>query len=403
MTSMRSQFAVIALTLLGTATAFGQGYGLSRISNHETDQNGHPAQGPTSHLELEFSGKVPPADAIKDVMKWSVRTYCLRDSGGLCTQGDSKEFNPSAAALSPIVNKVAILTLPSKVDFAAQRIVVTYLDANFPSVSSSEPEKGGVAKKFAPAKGSSDADLYLAGAVSSGVGTHPNYTVQAKAGYLFGLGRDGRYGSLGPASELALDTNVSSDPNHMKASMAYDKVIPLAPSAAAWIFHSNFIGGEFDKKGTTKNLVSDLSMRLVVPSFRLDTRTFTTADFLVGFEGGKNYEVPKGQALGSFDRKVLGVNGYYLLLRPGPLDRIALTGSYVLRLPSTAEPFVPAGATNPIFTTKPRHHAEANLNLMFSKAFGITAQYTWGSLPPLFSFVDHKVVLGLALQLKQAN
>jgi hypothetical protein len=44
-----------------------------------------------------------------------------------------------------------------------------------------------------------------------------------------------------------------------------------------------------------------------------------------------------------------------------------------------------------------------DLNMMFSKAFGITAQYRWGSLPPVFQLVDHRVVVGLTLQLKQAN
>lgn len=400
--SLRSLFTSIALLLLGVPVVFGQGYGLSRISYGAPDNDDHPARPPTDLIEVEFSAKVPPAEAVKDVTKWSVRTYCLRDEEGVCKQGESTESNPLSATLSTFVNKVAKLHLAKKVNFSSQRVVVTFLDANFPSVSSSEPEKSGAGKKFAPAKGSSDADLYLNGAVSAGAGTRPNYTVQAKAGYLFDLGKDGKYGTLGPASELALDTNVSSDPDHLKMAVAYDRLFPMA-SSTAWIFHSNFIGGEFDKKGTTKNLVSDLSMKLVVPSLRLDTHTFATADFLIGFEGGKNYVVPKGGSLGSFDRKVLGVNAYYLLLHPGPLDRVSLTGSYVVRLPSTKEPLVPAGATDPVFTTRPRHHVEVDANFMFSKAFGITAQYTWGSLPPLFSFVDHKVLIGLTLQLKQAN
>jgi hypothetical protein len=301
-----------------------------------------------------------------------------------------------------VAQKIATLTFASSVDLATNKVVVTFLQANFPNVTSAEPAKVGVSKKFAPAKGSADADIYLSGSVTAAEGAKPAYAVVAKLGYLFGLGTDGRLGSLGPSSDFALNQNASANSNHIKAAAAYEKFFPMA-SSAGWMFHSNFIGGEFDQKGTTKNLVSDLSMRLVLPSVHLDTHTFVTMDFLFGYEGGKNYQAPQGVVLGSFDRKLLGATGYYLLLHPGPFDRITLTGEYRVRLPSIAEPFVPSSNATTIFTLKPRHHAAVDLNVMLSKAIGITAQYRWGSLPPLFQFVNHSVVVGLVLQLKQAN
>jgi hypothetical protein len=155
--------------------------------------------------------------------------------------------------------------------------------------------------------------------------------------------------------------------------------------------------------GVTRRMARETcpAMLMITSSPAPDSVSLSPA--CVGYEDGKNYRSPKGVALGSFDRKVLGATGYYLLLHPGPFDRITLTGDYSVRLPSIAEPFVPASGANAILTTKPRHHAAVDLNVMLSKAFGITAQYRWGSLPPLFQFVNHSVVVGLVLQLKQAN
>jgi len=43
------------------------------------------------------------------------------------------------------------------------------------------------------------------------------------------------------------------------------------------------------------------------------------------------------------------------------------------------------------------------LGLMFAPSYGLTFSYRYGSLPPDFKFVDHKVSADFTLQLKQAN
>jgi hypothetical protein len=177
-------------------------------------------------------------------------------------------------------------------------------------------------------------------------------------------------------------------------------------NGAGLIFRSNVIGGEFNRKNTVRNLVTGLDTILVLPSTQLSESTFATVDATFGFEAGNNYRnklAPDG--LGAFWRPKFGVAAYFLALDTPVFQRIAFNANYEVRLPRSAEIYSEMNGSNEIFslTKKPRHRVGADLNFLFSDAYGISLQYRYGTLPPAFKLETSNIKLGFVIQLKQAN
>lgn len=285
---------------------------------------------------------------------------------------------------------------------ATHKITITFRQANFPSVVLAAPAKKGAAKIFTPAKGKSDADLYFFGAATAARGSGPIYTIDAKARYLFSLRR---YGAIGAGGTFVSDEGSDVDPDSITVAGAYEKVFVLAPATGV-IIRSDFFGGEFNKKKDTKNLTTALDATLVLPSARFGETNFASINLLGGFEGGKNFEsMPDPDGIGGFWRWKLGANAYFVALRPPLFSRITFDTEYKLRLMRDFEPFTEKidGEKVTTLTKKPRHYVGSDLNLLFSPAYGLSLKYRYGSLPPAFNFVDHKISVGFTLQLKQAN
>jgi hypothetical protein len=50
-----------------------------------------------------------------------------------------------------------------------------------------------------------------------------------------------------------------------------------------------------------------------------------------------------------------------------------------------------------------RHNVSADINWNATKLLGLQLGYKFGSLPPLFEFVDHQVTIGLVFKAKFAK
>ena len=325
---------------------------------------------------------------------WIVRAIDLKN-------GESTVLDVSSVQVFP-GEKLAQIFLADVVDVDKFKYVITYAQANIPVVTLGQPKKSEAKKIFTAAKGKSDADIYFKGSATAAKNSGPVYSIEAKAGYLHSLGRAG---SLGGKFTFVSDEGADVDPDSITVSGSYQKVFVFGPSTGI-ILNSDFIGGEFDKKNTTQNITTELDTTLVLPSARLGKTTFATMDFMAGFDAGHNYKHeldPNG--LGNFWRPKVGVNAYLLALNPPIFNRISVNSEYTLRLPQAAEPFTQkvAGSDVTILTKKPRHYFGTDLNLLFTPAYGIAISYRYGSLPPAFNFVDHKVSIGFTVQLKQAN
>ena len=293
-------------------------------------------------------------------------------------------------------------TVREKLDTETHRIIISFRQANFPAVTVNQPPKEGTKKVFTAAKGKTDADVYLSGAATSARNSKPLYSIESKFQYLQSLRR---YGAIGGKATFVSDEGSDVDPDSITAAGSYEKVFVFGLGTGI-ILNSDFLGGEFDKEDKTRNLTTGLDGTLVLPSARFTDTFFGAMEFLAGFEGGKNFKNEMDtDGIGGFWRWKFGANAYLLALRPPVFNRITFNTEYKVRLPRSSEPFTEKvnGQEMTFMTKKPRHYVGSDLDLLFSPAYGLSLKYRYGSLPPAFKLVDHKVSVGFTLKLKQAN
>ena len=362
-----------------------------------------PGENPDQNkIEVGFGKSFPVKEAAENRDNWLVRS--------LDEKGNELEYKPVRAKVfdaDPTQNLV-ILEMNEKLnpggdlDIATHRITIRFKQANFPDVVLGQSEKKSVTKTFVAAKGKPDADIYFSGSAAGARGSKPLYSFESKLGYLWDLQRRGSLG-LRATVDAASESNI--DPDSITASGTYEKIFVFAP-ATGFILKSDFLGTEFDTKNRTRNLTSKVDGTFVIPSLHISENNFATADFLFGGEGGHNYRHKLNEhGLGNFWRWKFGMTAYFVALNPPGLKRINFTTEYKVRLPRSDEPFTQEinGKDVTTLEKKPRHYVASDLDLMFSKAFGITIKYRYGSLPPAFKFIDHSASIGLTFQIKQAR
>ena len=324
--------------------------------------------------------------------------------------GASAYLRPEKILVPPPQYKLVYLVMKrdalikARLNPETHKIVIRYNQGNFPEVTLGEPKKVGTRAAYDAAKGKDDADIYFSGKAVGAKGSKPEYSFESKVGYLQGLGRAG---AIGASATMNADKESNADPDSITAAATYEKIFTFQP-ATGILFRSSFIGGEFDRKGKTRNLLSAAEAKFVIPSAKFGENILGTMDFLLGFEGGNNYKNPLVErGIGAFWRWKVGAAAYLLASRTPIFKGIHVNCEWRLRLPTSAEVFsekIP-GIKDPVLslTKKPRHHVGIDADFMFSKSLGLTAQYRWGSLPPTFNMVDHKVTGGIVLKLAQAN
>jgi hypothetical protein len=350
-------------------------------------------------VEVLFGKSIPEDEAAGAVGNWSVVA--------IDENNQTREFTPAEVGVNR-QDKLVVLKMGQSfgaggaLNPVTHRVLIRYLQHNFPSVLLGEFEKKDAKEMFTAAKGKKDADIYFSGLATGQRKSGPLYSIDAKAGYLHSLGRGG---AIGGTSTFVTEEESDIDPDSITAAGTYEKIFVLS-SPTGIILNSEFVGFELDKKGTTRNLTTEIDGTLVLPSARLGKSTFATVDFMAGAEAGHNYEHPLNpKGLGNFWRPKFGVNAYLLALNPRIFNRINLSANYIGRLPRSAEPFTEKinGEKMTFLTKRPRHHVGADLDLMFAPSYGVNIKYRYGSLPPAFNLVEHKVSFGFVLQLKQAN
>ena len=151
-------------------------------------------------------------------------------------------------------------------------------------------------------------------------------------------------------------------------------------------------------------MISSFRLKYVPRSVFINETNIAAVDFSFGVEGGHNFENAVDEAgSGGILRWNLGISAHYVALAPWKFKRVFVNADYLVRLPHRAEISIEKIDDNDVFTItkKPRHLVNTGVDFMFSDAFGITAKYEFGSLPPSFRLVDHKVSAGFTLKLRQ--
>jgi hypothetical protein len=182
-------------------------------------------------------------------------------------------------------------------------------------------------------------------------------------------------------------------------------------------FQFQLPSGEFSRNDPSSNIITSGLATFDLKPWKPTKRTFGTLYPFAGFEIGRNLTRPdviNGIPVNlTHDRGIVrglaGADALFALVDPKDVttNLFSITGTYRLRLPTLDEPFIDTlhQVTSIRNTTKARHWVEADVTYTIPawKYLSFTATYQYGDLPPIFTFVDHKVTIGVKLQAVQTT
>lgn len=387
-------------------------------------------------LIIHFAPPVPSPSDIIDKNAWSVVAV---------TNASTKRFTVVGVDVSHLNNdeaKKAGLNVPADVDSTArlqlteelpafdeldvilvgsQWVLVVPPDTVTPPTSppNRHPVQGATDK--------SDSDIYFNGSYTATINGEPTWNLDTFAGYMYPI-QKGRafYGKIGFYGQATTNKEASADPDSFLSYLVFQRVI--GRGGWWWLFQSPYLnmrllGTEFDRQGKQLNLIT--SPVVTIP-FRLSGKfsgplepglTFPNLTLQVGTEFVK---VEKSEIIGPeknwYTRGLLGAtfsSGY--APEKTYLYSIQLTSAYQVRLPSAGEiyfddrlaPIDPStgkkGTTPALLGTQARHNLDTKFTYNVVKWAGITFEYSYGSLPPIFSRTDHTFSVGVTFSLKQTS
>lgn len=392
--TIRLLLLTIPTLLLATGITFAQAeeYILLRAV---LEIDGTPPEANPKKIEVAFGGNFPDDTLLKQQSDWLVQKL---DKNGATP--------PTNVAVTDVTvhrnTRVIVLTVAEALNPAESQIRIYFRHGDLPSVILDQPRKVKAAATFKSANGKKDADIYFSGTAVAARESKPLYSFESKLGYFKQLGVWGSLGAKATA-DAAQETNL--DPDSITFSAVYRKVVVLAPLTGL-VLQSGLIGGEFDKENRTRNLASGLDATLVLPPTFPTEKSVASINLLGGFEGGHNYRHKLDEkGLGNFWRWKMGTNAFLKIKDLGKLNQLVFSADYTVRLPTEPELFssVRDGKKTTKLTTKARHYIAGNVDFMFSDSFGITLQYRYGSLPPVYNLINNSVAVGITFQLKQVK
>lgn len=300
---------------------------------------------------------------------------------------------------------------PSDVKNAAKLML---LIGNDPGVFQSKYEPSQQPVK----KASKDtSDVYLNFSFSPGINSAQQYSIDSSIGVLFPIAPSSTtdYGSWGFLGTAQTDKRKKADPDSYRIFGVYQ--VPLTKSSHwplqgvlwTWLV----AGGEFERQAKNANFITsplfDFPLRL---RGQINNKTSVVPVLVpeIGLELGNNFM----NAVNSGGQGVVvrGVAGAALSVVFKPklnlFQEIHLTSNYKVRLPARDEVFTNTKTDStgktvdvPFLSTKPRNYIKSELGFTIWEPISFTISHEYGSIPPAFRLVDHKVSIGLTLALQQ--
>jgi hypothetical protein len=278
-----------------------------------------------------------------------------------------------------------------------------------------------------PAVEKKDAKYYLFGSALFGVSTKPIYILDVKVETEHEF-RQNQFVGV----RASLTSNAGAEPPNDRSEIDPDSIMGALTYQTSWakvvggydVFLSlDPVRGEFTRKHPSSNLVTAGFATFA----RKRPYGLAKGDFLVypsvGYELGRNLNTPsvlfkRPVNLEGYDRIVRLVPGgravYYRLVetpKKEQIYRFVFDASYQARLLLADEPFVRAefvlndagiGTRQKVTRLRrnARHITEIGATWGLTPLLGLRVQYRFGSLPPLFEFVNHQVTIGMTFKAK---
>jgi len=263
---------------------------------------------------------------------------------------------------------------------------------------------------FTAADGREDANIYLNGEVTGGNGKKFSGSADIKVEYPYRRILGSRIHNFNFFFDLKASTAVDADPDSMNFGLnwefpiwRYDGDNLQAPIRR--IIWRNAPKIEAERDFDNSNFIWESRFRFMSRTYTAKHATLYFRPFL-GQELGKNLRSPVLEARDRFLYRLLGgttLNLIFPLHAPG-IDDVSFETSYIrrwlLRKEVSFEEDDDGNLQALRIGTSPRDHVEVKFNVNFSKSFGSTISYEYGSLPPSFKLVDHKTSIGLTYKIK---
>lgn len=383
--------AIMALILAST-TAFAQGWTVKLES------------GLTGAVVLDFGASklTPKKEAVRVHSKWKV---IAQPKAG----GPPRTFVPSEVILTtryPRDQRV-VLRMPGFVELEYSSILVAFTDdgkvqnAVFPPPPSLSPLLD-IFWIFSGTTDKKDASVFLSALWIPAVGSPPLFILDG-----FGDVSLVKKEWIGVQGAIKQDRRKRVDPDSITGGMYLQKPLDwkygwLREVRLRW----DAAGAEYARRGGTTNFLTAPSMRFAFDMPR-DIGFFAAT----GIEFPRNTEnAVQDEPYGWRARGVLVTKLQRIFEKPKLViihpKRISLYHEFQGRWLARDEMFVTVvraqGKDNDVLglSRKPRSYNAVEMNLGLTDFFGVNAKYEYGSLPPSFAFVNHKVTITLTFGLK---
>lgn len=265
------------------------------------------------------------------------------------------------------------------------------------------------------ADGREDSNIYLSGQLTGASGEHVHASADIKLEYPFWItGKPNKKGhirlyKLFPSFDLKASTDPGADPDSMNFALNFE----FAP----WKYGGESFSVPFRRlvwRNTGKiesdtdfhntNALWETRFTLISKSYVSERKTLYFRPFL-GHELGVNVNSPVKAAERRFlYRPLVGSTLNLIFPFTAGLQDLGFEVSYIRRFPLQREVSFEEDDDHKLvpirFGRSPRDYIKAGINLNFTKAFGSTLSYEYGSLPPLYKLVDHKFSIGLTYKIK---
>jgi len=296
------------------------------------------------------------------------------------------------------------ITPPPGLDLNTTKIDIVLKRDGFPTVTWSlqKHEIPTCKLTFNQAASAAKADVYLSGSWIPAVGAKPSYNIDSHMSLPVCLPHTWDLKFTGTVKTA---DHPNADPDSFSAGIALGPRYPFwGTPTSAFDFQWRAAQWEFSRKDEAFNFTT-------VPTFTYARGWFRTnpATHNVRHAGGlnvrfapeigenlRNHIAAIRNGYGGIARMVPGADFY--LVFPRDNWGVRWTSTWDARILLTREPFIDYRRAIPASLGRGTRNSLSNtLEVNPNKLFAINIKHEYGSLPPAFKFVDHKVTVGLSI------
>jgi hypothetical protein len=256
----------------------------------------------------------------------------------------------------------------------------------------------------------SESDLYLTGLFSPGIRSDAQYSYDVSLAFPFlDLSRQrAKLGVLGITGSAKADKRIDMDPDAFSGG-GYWQFFPVIKRRGAMqgVVGQISVLYEFGRKNDNGTFVVPFTTQIPVRLwYSKNSRGVLTP--LIGFETGSNRVNGLGpDGSGLIMRTLTGADLAFIYKPKKPaLYSMSVSTQWRTRWLGREEIHTFFGTTpegkigpRPVMDKERRDRVESKFQWMFGEFIGVTAGHEYGVVPPVYAFVDHKVIVGITLGL----